>query len=267
MKDLRASLKTLFAPSSVHGTREHLDKALRSSNRGFEETYRHATSQAPPFQSRQESARSPSGKTESLFQTDITGSAEIQKQIQQSYPQPLKADEIIGARSKVPAVAAKKISEEGDLDTLQGQIGTKRKRGTGISHKELQRLRAIAYGRPQALEAQEGTAAYDPWALALDEDQSRSLPYLEPPRKVRERLAEDPCGTWGERAQAPRGHDRRLGGRCCLSGTRPLGLHLLRLRYRGEARRPTGVGLADSYVGLCQRTSRWGEEGGCALPC
>lgn len=94
-----------------------------------------------------------------LFAIDTHGDSEIQATISRRH-KPLKVDEILAARSAVPAVNQRKrlsdIADEG--------IRKKSK----ISGREYDRLRAIAYGGEQVKKdvVQTGTdATYDPWSV------------------------------------------------------------------------------------------------------
>lgn len=75
----------------------------------------------------------------------------------------LKVDEILAARSAIPAVASRKRPSVTD-----GVISIKKRRADGISHKELVRLKGIAYGQEQASGNLSSTKNividYDPWA-------------------------------------------------------------------------------------------------------
>lgn len=101
---------------------------------------------------------------DALFQTDVTGSTAIQQQVRKAHPQ-LKADEIIAQRSAVPAVSSRKRAGTAVTD---GIVPAKKRRGPGVSSKELLRLKGIAYGGDgvhKDVVAAEGDATYDPWAV------------------------------------------------------------------------------------------------------
>jgi nucleolar protein 53 len=97
--------------------------------------------------------------SDELFAVDTAGDVAIQKKVQSRH-KPLKVDQILAARSAVPAVSSRKRLS--DIDN-EG----KRKKAK-ISGKEYDRLRAIAYGGEQVKKdvVQSGnTADYDPWAV------------------------------------------------------------------------------------------------------
>ncbi|KAI9717218.1 MAG: hypothetical protein M1828_007411 [Chrysothrix sp. TS-e1954] len=124
---------------------------------------------------------------DALFQTDLAGSTEIQDRVRKSSHGHLKADDIIAARSKVPAVSSKKnAGDVRTLESVQDQVGSKRKRGGGVSQKELERLKQVAYGPPKELEVAETTIDHDPWAETSTEPTHSTSSYMEPPREVRE---------------------------------------------------------------------------------
>ena len=71
----------------------------------------------------------------------------------------MKADEILNARSAVPAVSMRKRPGE---NTTNGVLPTKRQRTEWVSHKELSRLKRVADGdHANTIEAQDAT--YDIW--------------------------------------------------------------------------------------------------------
>lgn len=97
--------------------------------------------------------------SDELFAVDTAGDTAIQKKVQSRH-KPLKVDQILAARSAVPAVSSRKRFS--DLD----DEGKRKKQR--ISGREYDRLRAIAYGGEQVKKdvVQSGnTADYDPWAV------------------------------------------------------------------------------------------------------
>jgi nucleolar protein 53 len=95
-----------------------------------------------------------------LFTLDTTGDLGISKKYLKN-SKPLKADEIIGQRSAVPAVPGRK--RPGDK-TTDGIIEPKRQRTSYVSHKELVQLRNIIDGRHQTqCIVQVTDPTYDPW--------------------------------------------------------------------------------------------------------
>ncbi|KAI0173309.1 P60-like protein [Hypoxylon sp. FL1284] len=97
--------------------------------------------------------------SEELFVVDTVGDASIPKKFPKHTSKPLKADEIIAARSAVPSVSLRK--RPGDK-TTDGIIPAKRPRREYVTHKELTRLRKVADGHHDAtIEVTDAT--YDPW--------------------------------------------------------------------------------------------------------
>ncbi|KAK5162671.1 hypothetical protein LTR04_003122 [Oleoguttula sp. CCFEE 6159] len=98
-----------------------------------------------------------------LFALDTTGSAEIRQAYRKTH-KPLKADEVLARRSAVPAVdSRKRKTTDGVLEP-----SSKRNRsGTYVSHRELQRLKSIAFGGETVSKDVVATEApaHDPWAL------------------------------------------------------------------------------------------------------
>lgn len=114
-----------------------------------------------------------------LFAVDTTGSADIQKQVSKRH-KPLKVDEILAARSAVPAVASRKRLSEIDNEG-------KRKKAK-VSGKEYDRLRSIAYGGEQVnkdVVQTGGDAQYDPWAVQEVKKDPR-FTFLEEAKPTRE---------------------------------------------------------------------------------
>lgn len=79
--------------------------------------------------------------SDALFTVEPTGSATIQKAYLKEH-KPLKADQILAQRSAVPGLDQRKRKPE---RTTDGVLPTKRRKA-GVSHKELEKLRGIAYG-------------------------------------------------------------------------------------------------------------------------
>ncbi|KAF2754604.1 P60-like protein [Pseudovirgaria hyperparasitica] len=94
-----------------------------------------------------------------LFAVDTAGSATIQKSYNKKN-KPLRADEILAQRSAIPAVSSRKRLSDGDSQS------SNKRRKNGVSHKEYDRLRSIAYGGDAVNKdvVEVHGAAYDPWA-------------------------------------------------------------------------------------------------------
>ena len=122
--------------------------------------------------------------SENLFILDTAGSEPIRKAYSKVH-KPLKTDEILAQRSAIPAVDSRKRSKVTD-GVLEPAI--KRRKGDGVSYREYERLRALAYGGGSALDgtAKEKSAkGFDPWASESDEeDREARLNFLERPKPV-----------------------------------------------------------------------------------
>ncbi|KAI9827248.1 MAG: hypothetical protein M1832_005386 [Thelocarpon impressellum] len=132
-------------------------------------------------------AEKPSGE---LFTVDTAGDKSIKEAYNKTH-KPLKADEILAQRSAVPAIDSRKRSNSRTTDGVLEPTG-KRRRGGGISHKELDRLRRIAYGgegvHKDVIKAP-GAPDHDPWAEAEEDAVQETDPlfsFLEPPKPIRE---------------------------------------------------------------------------------
>ena len=100
--------------------------------------------------------------SESLFTLDTTGSEAIQKSYNKAH-KPLKADQIWAQRSAVPQIDTHKRPR----GTTDGVIEptTKKQKRDGVSRKEYERLRQVAYNGRQIkdiIETEE-TTSHDPW--------------------------------------------------------------------------------------------------------
>ena len=124
--------------------------------------------------------------SESLFTLDTTGSPAIQAAYNRTH-KPLKANEIIARRSAVPSLDTHKRAP-GVTDGVVEPSG-KRRKPNGISPREYQRLREVAYGRPRigdVIGKDEGTPAHDPWVADPEaEAQDPRFDYLDKPKPIR----------------------------------------------------------------------------------
>ena len=120
-----------------------------------------------------------------LFTVDTIGSDSIQKAYNKIH-KPLKADQILALRSAVPPVNSHKRSRVTD-----GVIepNAKKQKKNGISPKEYERLKTIAYGGEtvsQDVIKTDGAPEYDPWAPTInDTEQDSGFSYLEKPQPVK----------------------------------------------------------------------------------
>ncbi|KAK6533368.1 hypothetical protein TWF694_002318 [Orbilia ellipsospora] len=138
-------------------------------------------------------------KTDSeLFAIDTKGSSTIrQKHFREV--KPLKVDEILNARSAVPAlINRKKRANPSGIEIGDGILPTKKHRANGVSHKDLARLRRIAYGGEDAKDGVKASEAvkgsqelYDPWADSVPDAEATAaridklkLSFVEKPKKL-----------------------------------------------------------------------------------
>ncbi|KAH0087017.1 p60 domain-containing protein, partial [Aureobasidium melanogenum] len=99
---------------------------------------------------------------EELFVTDVKGADSIKADFNKRH-KPLKADEIIAQRSKVPAVDTRKRKSDG----IATGSSKRNKNGTYVSHKDLQHLRSVANSagaQSDIIKATE-SADHDPWGM------------------------------------------------------------------------------------------------------
>ncbi|OCL13847.1 P60-like protein [Glonium stellatum] len=118
-----------------------------------------------------------------LFTFDITGSTEIQKSVTKGR-KPLKADEILAQRSAVPAVDSRKRPSSGITDGIVQPTSKKMR----VSNKELDRLRAIAYGGDSVQKdvvKVDDTPSHDPWAMEIKQEDP-NFSFLEEKKPIRE---------------------------------------------------------------------------------
>ncbi|KAF3902946.1 hypothetical protein ABW20_dc0100855 [Dactylellina cionopaga] len=132
-----------------------------------------------------------------LFAVDTAGSVSIRQKHFRNV-KPLKVDEILNARSAIPAlVNPKKRANPSGIEIGDGILPTKKHRKNGVSYKDLARLRRIAYGSDaakdgvKASEAAEGSQElYDPWGDVPDTEETTSkmddlkLSFVEKPKKL-----------------------------------------------------------------------------------
>ncbi|KAI4146981.1 MAG: hypothetical protein LQ341_001924 [Variospora aurantia] len=123
--------------------------------------------------------------SETLFTLDTTGSDQIRKSHKTS--KPLKVDEILAVRSAVPAVSTHK--RLGVTDSLI-EPSSKRRRSNGVSFREHERLKKLAYGgesvRKDVVESNE-VPSHDPWAPPHSDSSKRDpqYSYLDPPKSIK----------------------------------------------------------------------------------
>ncbi|EPS38049.1 hypothetical protein H072_8221 [Dactylellina haptotyla CBS 200.50] len=153
-------------------------------------------------------------KTDSeLFAVDTTGSTTIrQKHFREV--KPLKVDEILNARSAVPALFNhKKRAGPSGIEIGDGILPTKKHRKNGVAYKDLARLRRIAYGGDAAKDGVKASEAisgsqeiYDPWGDVPDTEATvakineLNLSFVDKPKplNVPETLKHAPIGITRE---------------------------------------------------------------------
>lgn len=99
--------------------------------------------------------------SDELFTVDTAGDSAISKKFPKHTSKKLKTDEIIEARSAVPAVSLRK--RPGDK-TSDGIAPTKRPRREYVTQKELKHLQKVADGQHETT-VEMTDAAYDPWSV------------------------------------------------------------------------------------------------------
>ncbi|KAK7996438.1 hypothetical protein PG989_004478 [Apiospora arundinis] len=105
--------------------------------------------------------------SEELFTLDTVGDASIPKRFPKHTSKPLKSEEILAARSVVPAVDSRKRPSS---KTSDGIVPAKRLRTNYVTHKELTRLRKVADGHHE-LTVEFTEDVHDPWATSVVEKQ------------------------------------------------------------------------------------------------
>ncbi|KAI9781630.1 MAG: hypothetical protein M1839_005847 [Geoglossum umbratile] len=126
--------------------------------------------------------------SEELFAIDTTGDKVVAKEYRRGH-KPLKADEILAARSAVPPVDSRKRSSRVTDGVLEHS--SKKRRGE-VSFRELQRIRRIAYGGesvPKDVVKIPEAKILDPWMDGSGDvvaTQDPRFSFLESPKPVRE---------------------------------------------------------------------------------
>ncbi|KAL8382601.1 hypothetical protein RB595_006399 [Gaeumannomyces hyphopodioides] len=130
--------------------------------------------------------------SEALFTVDTVGDASIPKKFPKAIKKTLKADEIIAARSAVPAVSSRK--RPSDSKVTDGVLPVKRARKDYVSQKELHRLRKVANGHHESTIVVTD-AAYDPWAtteaptagpvVVAEKGEEQGLEFVPKPQKAK----------------------------------------------------------------------------------
>ncbi|KAK3940142.1 ribosome biogenesis protein Nop53/GLTSCR2 [Diplogelasinospora grovesii] len=115
--------------------------------------------------------------SDELFTIDVAGDSALSKKHNKHIKKGLRSEEIIAARSPVPAVSLKK--RPGDK-TTDGILPVKRQRTTYVTQKELVRLRKVADGHHDST-VSVVDADYDAWDAppeAPEEKQLKELPFV-----------------------------------------------------------------------------------------
>ncbi|KAL8944335.1 MAG: hypothetical protein Q9216_000520 [Gyalolechia sp. 2 TL-2023] len=123
--------------------------------------------------------------SEALFTIDTTGSDTIRKS--HGGKKLLKADEILATRSAVPGISTHKR-----IGVTDGVIepSSKRRKGNGVSFREYDRLRKIAYGGDSVrkdIVQTDDAPSHDPWAPSSGsvENQNPQLSYVDKPKPIK----------------------------------------------------------------------------------
>ncbi|KAL9073370.1 MAG: hypothetical protein Q9161_002985 [Pseudevernia consocians] len=122
--------------------------------------------------------------SDSLFTIDTKGSGAIQKSYNKTH-KPLKADQILAQRSVIPPVDGRKRS--GVTDGVLQPSNKRRKHG--VSPREYERLREVAYGSQTVKDVikDDGAPDHDPWAVKRPEEQQQDpkFSYLDKSKPIR----------------------------------------------------------------------------------
>ena len=122
--------------------------------------------------------------SDTLFTLDTKGSEAIQKSYNRTH-KPLKADQILAQRSAIPAVDSRK--RLGVADGILDRSSKRRK--NGVSPREYERLREVAYGSQTVKDIINNDSApdHDPWdAKQADQDEREPrFSYLEKKKPIR----------------------------------------------------------------------------------
>ncbi|KAL8728173.1 MAG: hypothetical protein Q9166_005567 [cf. Caloplaca sp. 2 TL-2023] len=121
--------------------------------------------------------------SDSLFTFDTTGSDKIREAHKTT--KSLKADQILAARSAIPAVSTHKrlVVTDGVIEP-----SSKRRKGNGVKPQDYERLRRVAYGGKSSIkDLVEGDDApnHDPWAPVVTNNQEAQLSYLDKPKPIK----------------------------------------------------------------------------------
>ncbi|KGO52801.1 tumor suppressor protein Gltscr2 [Penicillium expansum] len=112
--------------------------------------------------------------SDELFVLDTVGNEEVRKSIARKQKKPLKSDEILAQRSKIPALDGRKRVNPNVTDGVI-EPKTKKPKSDWVSQKEYLRLKQVAKeGNP--LGKKTDNEFYDPWA----EDAEPTLTYDDP---------------------------------------------------------------------------------------
>lgn len=119
-------------------------------------------------------------KNDELFAINTTGDVTIAKKYLREHKR-LKVDEILSARSAVPAVSLRKRASDAVGD---GILPAKRKKKDFVPQKDLDRLNAIAFGGEQAVttlsaKKSDDIVEADPWADDTPKEKNPKLSFIE----------------------------------------------------------------------------------------
>ncbi|KAL8745568.1 MAG: hypothetical protein Q9190_002306 [Brigantiaea leucoxantha] len=123
--------------------------------------------------------------SDALFTLDTTGSESIKKSYLRAH-KPLKADQILALRSAVPSIDTHKRAGS---SSGAAEPSSKKRKTNGVSAKEYERLRKIAYGGEsfhKDVASTNITPNHDPWALeSRQNEEDQQFSYLERPKAIK----------------------------------------------------------------------------------
>ncbi|KAI5861617.1 P60-like protein [Durotheca rogersii] len=145
--------------------------------------------------------------SDELFVIDTVGDSSLPKQFPEHTSKPLKADEIISARSAVPAVSLRK--RPGDK-TSDGVIPAKRLRTGYVTHKELNRLRKVADGHHEST-VEVSDASYDAWGAVAKPEPEVLVDTRDEKKKAPKSLSQKPISLLAS-GKMPKAVPKPTGG-------------------------------------------------------
>ncbi|KAL7629720.1 hypothetical protein AAE478_001243 [Parahypoxylon ruwenzoriense] len=145
--------------------------------------------------------------SEELFAIDTVGDTSLLKKLPRHTSKPLRADEIIAARSAVPAVSLRK--RPGDK-TSDGIIPAKRLRSEYVTRKELNRLRKVADGYHESTVEVTG-ASYDAWGALTESAAQTAMDKRDEKKKAPRSISQKPISLLAS-GKVPKAVPKPTGG-------------------------------------------------------